>query len=252
MQENDSIASSSPPGPSPITGENQGSAVPQLSSSSLLPSSGLHLSTMQPSRVSITVERSVAGLHCNAVSCMLLDGVHQPNSIFTASRDGLIKKWSMKGDKPLQLYTLGEHLKWINHSVLIPDATRDIIVSCSDDKLIKVWSISRDSLTEQNDESPHCFTMFPSTATLQFHHDYVMCLAHNRGSVSGGGEASDLSGGGSFLLASGGLDGRITLFDLEAAVPSLKLSTGGGSRRHSGEGYSPRSIGVDKSVCSLW
>ncbi|KAJ0013253.1 hypothetical protein Pint_20598 [Pistacia integerrima] len=128
-----------------------------------------------------------AGINCLAVSkSSASDGC---NYLFTGSRDGTLKRWTLAEDAASCSATLESHVDWVNDAVITGDNT---LVSCSSDTTLKTWN---------------CLSGGTCTRTLRQHSDYVTCLA-----------AAEKN---SNLVASGGLGGEVFVWDIEAAVTPL-------------------------------
>ncbi|KAK8792009.1 hypothetical protein WA158_005386 [Blastocystis sp. Blastoise] len=116
--------------------------------------------------------------------------------IVSAGRDNQIKIWNTVGECK---YTLSEngHNDWVNCVRFSPalSANELQIVSCSVDKLVKVWNMENYKLT----------------SNLVGHEGYVNCVA-----VSPDGS----------LCASGGKDGKIILWDLIEGQKLYELDAG--------------------------
>ncbi|KAK7269263.1 hypothetical protein RIF29_21984 [Crotalaria pallida] len=108
--------------------------------------------------------------------------------LFTGSRDGKLKRWSLAEEAVTCSATFESHVDWVNDAVLVGDST---LVSCSSDTTVKTWNAL---------SSGTC------TRTLHQHSDYVTCLA-----------AAEKN---SNIVASGGLGGEVFIWDIEAALAS--------------------------------
>nr|ADN33906.1 nucleotide binding protein [Cucumis melo subsp. melo] len=129
-----------------------------------------------------------AGINCLAVPKSSIDGC---DFLFTGSRDGTLKRWSLAEDVASCSATFESHVDWVNDAVLVGN---NRLVSCSSDGTVKTWN----SLSDGG-----------CTKTLRQHSDYVTCLA-----------AAEKN---SNVVASGGLGGEVFIWDLEAAyAPSSK------------------------------
>ncbi|KAF7805173.1 WD repeat-containing protein 48 [Senna tora] len=127
--------------------------------------------------------------HCAGINCLALlkssvsDG---SDYLFTGSRDGTLKRWTLAEDAATCSTTFESHVDWVNDSVLVDN---NKLVSCSSDTTLKTWNPLSDGTC---------------TRTLRQHSDYVTCLA-----------AAEKN---STVVASGGLGGEVFIWDLEAAL----------------------------------
>ncbi|XP_022965590.1 WD repeat-containing protein 48-like isoform X1 [Cucurbita maxima] len=141
-----------------------------------------------------------AGINCLAVPKSSIDGY---NYLFTGSRDGTLKRWSLDEDAASCSATFESHVDWVNDAVLVGN---NRLISCSSDGTVKTWN---------------CLTDGGCTKTLRQHSDYVTCLA-----------AAEKN---SNVVASGGLGGEVFIWDLEAAyAPSSKSSDATGDECSNG------------------
>ncbi|GJQ13562.1 hypothetical protein GpartN1_g5353.t1 [Galdieria partita] len=111
-------------------------------------------------------------------------------SLFSGGRDGTIRGWSKNGENILNLE---EHVDWVNDLLYLPSG---VLVSCSSDTTVKVWDVTEAIHLFEEFLIPRC-----SSNTLAEHTDYVKALA-----------AVDGHRG---IVASGSLDGKIVVWDLE-------------------------------------
>ncbi|KAG9152582.1 hypothetical protein Leryth_022964, partial [Lithospermum erythrorhizon] len=134
--------------------------------------------------------------HCAGINCLAVlksSAADEFDNLFTGSRDGTLKRWSLSEDGPSCSATFESHVDWVNDAVL---AGGNTLVSCSSDTTVKVW----DSLSDGT-----CIK------TLHQHSDYVTCLA------SANKESN--------TIASAGLGGEVFIWDIEAALtPTTKSS----------------------------
>ncbi|KAJ4719586.1 WD repeat-containing protein [Melia azedarach] len=134
--------------------------------------------------------------HCAGINCLAVlkssvsDG---RNYLFTGSRDGTLKRWSLGDDVASCCATFESHVDWVNDAVLVNDNT---LVSCSSDTTLKTWN---------------CLSDGTCTRTLRQHSDYVTCLA-----------AAEKN---SNIVASGGLGAEVFIWDIEAALTPLSKSS---------------------------
>ncbi|KAH9688378.1 WD REPEATS REGION domain-containing protein [Citrus sinensis] len=144
--------------------------------------------------------------------------------LFTGSRDGTLKRWSLADDVGSCSATFESHVDWVNDAVLVGDNT---LVSCSSDTTLKTWNCSSDGT---------CIR------TLRQHSDYVTCLA-----------AAEKN---SNIVASGGLGAEVFIWDIEAALAPSKsgdameddCSTGINGSGNSLPVTSLRTIGSSNSI----
>ncbi|KAK3200524.1 hypothetical protein Dsin_023939 [Dipteronia sinensis] len=134
--------------------------------------------------------------HCAGVNCLTVlkscvsDGC---DYLFTGSRDGTLKRWTLAEDAASCSATFESHVDWVNDAVLIGDNT---LVSCSSDTTLKTWNCLSDGVCSR---------------TLRQHTDYVTCLA-----------AAEKN---SNVVASGGLGGEVFVWDIEAALTPISKSS---------------------------
>lgn len=163
---------------------------------------------------------------------------------YSGGRDGVICAWDLgqelfsrpaSGDAKYPLTSFKAqtlaHTHWINDICLA--ANNSAVVSASSDMMVKVW---RPNSTEEGAEP----------TTIGQHADYAKC-------VSSPGSASD-------WVASGGLDRKICLWDLNGAGPKLEIDVRGESVAEKGSVYtlacsSSSSVivsGSPESTVRLW
>lgn len=132
--------------------------------------------------------------HCAGVNCLaVLKSVSNGSDyLFTGSRDGTLKRWSLADDFASCSATFESHVDWVNDAVLVGDNT---LVSCSSDTTLKTWN---------------CLSDGTCVRTLRQHSDYVTCLA-----------AAEKN---SNIVASGGLGAEVFIWDIEAALTPSKSS----------------------------
>ncbi|GMJ11806.1 LATERAL ROOT STIMULATOR 1 [Hibiscus trionum] len=134
--------------------------------------------------------------HCAGINCLavlessLSDGC---NYLFSGSRDGTLKRWTLDEDAATCSATFESHVDWVNDTVIAGDNT---LVSCSSDTTLKTWN---------------CLSDGTCTSTLRQHSDYVTCLAAAEKNTN--------------VVASGGLGGEVFVWDIEAAVTPLSKSS---------------------------
>ncbi|XP_071703462.1 uncharacterized protein [Rutidosis leptorrhynchoides] len=134
--------------------------------------------------------------HCAGVNCLAVLKHSEPDDcsyLFTGSRDGTLKRWTLNEEDATCSTTFESHVDWVNDAVLVGENT---LVSCSSDTTIKTWD---------------CFSNGTCTRTFRQHTDYVTCLA-----------AAEKK---SNIIASGGLGGEVFIWDLEAAVATFNKTS---------------------------
>ncbi|KAL2942439.1 WD repeat-containing protein 48 [Bienertia sinuspersici] len=133
--------------------------------------------------------------HCAGVNCLAVlksNGSDGSECLFTGSRDGTLKRWTIDEEAVSCAATFESHVDWVNDTVLVGDHT---LVSCSSDTTLKTWNCLSDGVC---------------TKTLRQHSDYVTCLA-----------AAEKN---SNVVASGGLGGEVFVWDIEAALAPASKS----------------------------
>lgn len=98
--------------------------------------------------------------------------------VYAAGRDGVVRSWSVASTEPVAAFV--EHADWVNDVLVVHGGER--VVSASSDTSVKVWNAAGGQ----------------SLRTLAQHTDYVKALA-------------PLADG---AVVSGGLDGRVLIWDL--------------------------------------
>ncbi|WIA22702.1 hypothetical protein OEZ85_001110 [Tetradesmus obliquus] len=132
-----------------------------------------------------TADQHVAGVEALAVA-------PDSSSLYTASRDSLVKRWhvgSAAGSRPQCSGSFEGHIDWVNDVLLYQDK----LVSCSSDRTVKIW---------QAGEEVRCLH------TVQHHSDYVTCLA-----------ASEAAG----KLVSAGLRSEVITYDMQTLQAHLLM-----------------------------
>ncbi|ERN16019.1 hypothetical protein AMTRI_Chr11g94720 [Amborella trichopoda] len=133
--------------------------------------------------------------HCAGINCLAVLQSLAPGScdyLFTGSRDGTLKRWTLAEDSASCSATFESHVDWVNDCVLAGET----LISCSSDTTLKTWS---------------CLSDGTCTRTFRQHSDYVTCLA-----------AAEKN---SNIVASGGLGGEVFIWDIEAALAPISRST---------------------------
>ena len=135
------------------------------------------------------------------------------STLWTASRDSIIKKWSVPSTaetsssispSPSLKTDYEGHIDWVNAITLL---NKDILVSCSSDKTIRVWKAQE----ENNNDNTGTRVSRSSEACLCGHTDYITSLVAARSRP---------------LVASGGLGGEVMLWDLQnlTATPVVRTT----------------------------
>ncbi|KAH9688375.1 WD REPEATS REGION domain-containing protein [Citrus sinensis] len=178
-------------------------------------------------RLTYVLNNSDDTKHCAGINCLAVLKSSVSNGVdylFTGSRDGTLKRWSLADDVGSCSATFESHVDWVNDAVLVGDNT---LVSCSSDTTLKTWNCSSDGT---------CIR------TLRQHSDYVTCLA-----------AAEKN---SNIVASGGLGAEVFIWDIEAALAPSKsgdameddCSTGINGSGNSLPVTSLRTIGSSNSI----
>ena len=124
--------------------------------------------------------------HCSAVTALKLS---QSNDLISASRDGTVRRWGLRGSAPsLEMTHIG-HTDWVNDLATLPNG---MLASASNDKTIRIWN---EKATTGKSSGTSCI------AVLNKHTDYVMSLAYSQSK---------------YLLASAGLGAQVYLWDLKS------------------------------------
>ncbi|KAH7654954.1 WDR48/Bun107 protein [Dioscorea alata] len=144
-------------------------------------------------RITYVLNDSDNTKHCAGVNCLavLKSPPDSCDYLFTGSRDGTLKRWSLGEDEASCSGTFESHIDWVNDVVLAGNT----LVSCSSDTTLKTWN---------------CLSGGTCTRTLRQHSDYVICLA-----------AAEKN---SNIIASGGLGGEVFIWDIEAAFSPIAKS----------------------------
>ncbi|KAG6401251.1 hypothetical protein SASPL_138102 [Salvia splendens] len=130
--------------------------------------------------------------HCAGINCLAVSKSTEQEGneyLFTGSRDGTLKRWTLTEDSATFSATFESHVDWVNDAVLTGGNT---LVSCSSDTTVKVWNRLSDGICAR---------------TFHQHSDYVTCLA-----------AAEKN---SNICASGGLGGEVFIWDLEASLSPI-------------------------------
>ncbi|XP_021891207.1 WD repeat-containing protein 48 isoform X2 [Carica papaya] len=134
--------------------------------------------------------------HCAGVNCLSLlksSVTEGCDYLFSGSRDGTLKRWSLGEDAATCSATFESHVDWVNDCILAGENT---LVSCSSDTTLKTWD---------------CLSDGAWTRTFRQHSDYVTCLASAEKNSN--------------IVASGGLGGEVFVWDIEAALAPLSKSS---------------------------
>ncbi|KAK8094720.1 hypothetical protein PG997_001405 [Apiospora hydei] len=147
----------------------------------------------------LELDHSSSGGHRLGVNGLAVD----PDNavLYSGGRDGIVCAWNLEApgsasseSRTKFLSSTQAHTHWINDIVLASD--KSALVSASSDLTVKVWR-------PLADEPAH---------TIGQHSDYVKCVATTNG-VN--------------WVASGGLDRKIKLWDLNGAGETLEIDTRG-------------------------
>ncbi|WOK91895.1 WD repeat-containing protein 48 [Canna indica] len=140
--------------------------------------------------------------HCAGINCLavLKSATSSCDYLFSGSRDGTLKRWSLTDSGATCSATFESHVDWVNDAVLAGNN----LVSCSSDTTVKIWNPLSDGVC---------------TRTLRQHSDYVICLA-----------AAEKN---SNIVASAGLGGEVFIWDIEAALQPLARSVDPKEDEHS-------------------
>ncbi|KAH8677760.1 WD domain-containing protein [Xylariales sp. PMI_506] len=180
------------------------------------------------------LDHSSSGGHRLGVNGLAVDSSN--GILYSGGRDGVVCAWDLDklGDssdpkaKPRTKFRASTqaHTHWVNDIVLVSNDTA--IVSASSDLTVKIWR------PLSGDTAAH---------TLGEHADYVKCVASPRGGD---------------WVASGGLDRKISLWDLSGAGKTLEIDVSGEEITEKGSVYAlstGRSIlasGGPESTVRLW
>ncbi|KAF2761584.1 WD40 repeat-like protein [Pseudovirgaria hyperparasitica] len=178
-----------------------------------------------------------AGGHRLGVNGLAVDSAN--SILYSGGRDGVICAWDLNlnlsltdsPEKPPATsfrQQVQAHTHWINDIVLAQN--NDALISASSDITVKLWRPnSQDNLSPQ---------------TIGLHSDYVKCLA-SPGPQSG-------------WVASGGLDRKICLWDLNGTGQQSQISVGEDSNKEKGSVYALAASetllasGGPESVVRVW
>ncbi len=145
--------------------------------------------------------------HCAGINSVIASP--DTSTLWTASRDSVIKKWSIptsstsSNDSPTLETDYEGHIDWVNSITLLDEQT---LVSCSSDKTIRVWKAHGET-----DNTGVGSSVCRSEACLCGHTDYITSLAAAKSRP---------------LVASGGLGGEVMLWDIQnsSATPVLRTT----------------------------
>ncbi|RMD43753.1 hypothetical protein DV735_g1314, partial [Chaetothyriales sp. CBS 134920] len=174
---------------------------------------------------------SSPGGHRLGVNGLAFD--HQNSILYTGGRDGVICAWDVDIDAP-QATTASfrkqvqAHTHWVNDIVSVSNSQG--LVSCSSDGTVKLWRPFSQEST--------------APSTIGSHSDFIKCLA-----------TPDAQ---SNWVASGGLDHRICLWDLNGGGKALEINVGRDYNVTKGSIYALQSTGPllasggPEGVVRLW
>ncbi|XP_073274188.1 uncharacterized protein [Primulina huaijiensis] len=151
--------------------------------------------TRKEKRFSYVLNDVDGSKHCAGINCLAVLNSTGPDgcdNLFTGSRDGTLKRWTLVESGATCSATFESHVDWVNDTVLTGGNT---LVSCSSDATVKVWNGFSDGTCVK---------------TLRQHSDYVTCLATPEKNSN--------------VVASGGLGGEVFIWDLEAALAPTSKS----------------------------
>eukprot|EP00878_Enallax_costatus_P026171 GHUV01028056.1.p1 GENE.GHUV01028056.1~~GHUV01028056.1.p1 ORF type:complete len:268 (+),score=92.17 GHUV01028056.1:306-1109(+) len=129
-------------------------------------------------KLSVIFRHTSANQHVAGIESLAVDP--GTNSLYTASRDSIVRRWNVNQAQPSCETSFEGHIDWVNDVLLLYDK----LVTCSSDKTVKLW---------QAGDEGRCLH------TTQHHTDYVTCLA-----------ASPATG----KLVSAGLRSEVILYDM--------------------------------------
>ncbi|KAI8875796.1 WD40 repeat-like protein [Backusella circina FSU 941] len=167
--------------------------------------------------------------HCLGVNSVALD-TSTNGVLYSAGRDGIVAGWDLnmvlnqegKLDREANVPKTTckafsqMHTDWVNDIVLCEQGT--CVVSASSDRTIKLWKPSS-----------------KTTHTIGYHTDYAKCLAY----------ASEPG-----WVASGGLDRRIAIWDIEQSVATVTIDAG--PHQLDGSSESTNVLHSTASKCSIY
>ncbi|KAI8078256.1 WD40-repeat-containing domain protein [Gilbertella persicaria] len=176
--------------------------------------------------------------HCLGVNSLAIDTTREGGVLYSAGRDGVVASWDLhlKFKREQEYCTLDDptettpkatckafsqmHTDWVNDIVLCQGNT--CVVSASNDRTIKLWKPSSD---------------MKAAHTIGHHMDYAKCLTY----------ASQPG-----WVASGGLDRRINIWDIEKSEASLTIDAGPVHHYTDNTSENTNTMHNNSSKCSIY
>ncbi|KZV47522.1 hypothetical protein F511_14594 [Dorcoceras hygrometricum] len=96
--------------------------------------------TRKEKRLSYVLNDVDGSKHCAGINCLAVLSSTKPDgcdNLFTGSRDGTLKRWTLVEGGATCSATFESHVDWVNDAVLTGGNT---LVSCSSDATVKVWN----------------------------------------------------------------------------------------------------------------
>ncbi|KAI8882025.1 WD40 repeat-like protein [Backusella circina FSU 941] len=172
--------------------------------------------------------------HCLGINSLAIDSSRDGNVLYSAGRDGIVASWDLhlnnnemgveeKASVPKSTCKAFSqmHTDWVNDIVLCDQG--NCVVSASSDRTIKLWKPFSDTATK--------------THTIGYHTDYAKCLTY--ASKPG-------------WVASGGLDRRIILWDIEKSEAMLTMDSGPTHHVTDGPTENTNMTSSSSSKCSIY